>query len=205
MSRELMHLVTNMNLNALDTQLALQCAPVLMNCKISNLLMVEKEKINQVMQLFLEAQLSCRLLMVSEEKAAFLIYRTQELVSYLESREVRELMESFGYERYELEAILAEFSRRYTEYVKAEGEFPHEMGLLLGYPVEDVKGFILNGGENFLYSGYWKVYTNLSETLERFERFNRAKETAVRMVSEGNSILNFIGNAASHEVIEPVL
>lgn len=66
------------------------------------------------------------------------------------------------------------------------------MGLLLGYPVEDVIGFIQNDGENFLYSGYWKVYTNLSEALEHFERYNLAKETAVRMVSEGKDIFQIL-------------
>lgn len=192
----MVYLVTNMNMKALDTQLALQCAPVLMNYKISNLLIVEKEKISQVMQLFPKTELSCKLLMVSGEKAAFLIYREKELISYLERMEVREMMENFGYARYSLEEILEEFSARYTQYVEADGNFPHEMGLLLGYPVEDVAGFIRNEGENFLYSGYWKVYTNLSEALKHFERYDQAKETAVRMVSEGKNIFHILNNEA---------
>lgn len=195
MSTEMMQLVTSMNMKKLDTQLALQCAPVLMNYKISNLLIVEREKISQVMQLFPKTELSCKLLMVSEEKAAFLIYREKELISYLESMEVRKMMESFGYNKYALNEILQEFSKRYTKYVQEDGDFPHEMGLLLGYPVEDVAGFIQNEGENFLYSGYWKVYTNLSEALEHFERYNQAKEIAVRMISEGENILHLIGNS----------
>lgn len=193
MSGEMRHLITNVNMKVLDMQLAFQCAPVLMNYKISNLLIVEKEKIKQVVQLFQKTQLSCRLLMVSEEKSAFLVYRESELVSYLERAEVWALMEAFGYENRQLSKILKEFSRRYTQYVQADGEFPHEMGLLLGYPVEDVVGFIQNEGENFLYSGYWKVYTNLSEALGHFERYNQAKETAVRMISEGKDIFHIIG------------
>ena len=188
----MIYLITSVNMKALDMQLAFQCAPVLMNYKISNLLIVEKEKIDSVKQLFAKTELSCKLVMVSEEKSAFLIYREEALKSYLECRKVRELMESFGYENYELEKILEEFSRKYTEYVSNSGNFPHEMGLLLGYPVEDVIGFIQNDGENFLYSGYWKVYTNLSEALEHFERYNLAKETAVRMVSEGKDIFQIL-------------
>ena len=192
MSKEMIYLITSVNMKALDMQLAFQCAPVLMNYKISNLLIVEKEKIDSVKQLFAKTELSCKLVMVSEEKSAFLIYREEALKSYLECRKVRELMESFGYENYELEKILEEFSRKYTEYVSNSGSFPHEMGLLLRYPVEDVIGFIQNDGENFLYSGYWKVYTNLSEALEHFERYNLAKETAVRMVSEGKDIFQIL-------------
>ena len=37
--------------------------------------------------------------------------------------------------------------------------FPHEIGLFLGYPFEDVMGFIENKGENYLCSGCWKVYS----------------------------------------------
>ena len=34
--------------------------------------------------------------------------------------------------------------------------FPHEIGLVLGYPPVDVEGFIKKEGRDFLYSGYWK-------------------------------------------------
>lgn len=188
MSREMRYLIMKLDMRELNSQLAFQCAPVLMGYKISNLLMIEREKVHQVSQLFSRTELSCKLLMVSGEKAAFLIYREEELFSYLKEPGVREMMEIFGYDRYDLEPILEEFSARYTEYVEADGKFPHEMGLLLGYPVDDVAGFIQNEGENFLYSGYWKVYTNLSEALEHFERYDQAKETAIRMVFEGKDI-----------------
>ena len=38
--------------------------------------------------------------------------------------------------------------------------FPHEIGLFLGYPVEDVLGFIENAGQNCKCCGCWKVYCN---------------------------------------------
>ena len=43
---------------------------------------------------------------------------------------------------------------------------PHEVGLFLGYPPEDVKGFIENKGRNALCSGLWKVYSD-KENAER--------------------------------------
>lgn len=36
---------------------------------------------------------------------------------------------------------------------------PHEIGFFLGYPYDDVVGFIENKGENSLCSGCWKVYS----------------------------------------------
>lgn len=46
--------------------------------------------------------------------------------------------------------------------MNGEQQFPHEMGLLLGYPIEDVVGFMEHSGKEYLYSGYWKVYENVS-------------------------------------------
>ena len=37
---------------------------------------------------------------------------------------------------------------------------PHEIGVFLGYPIWDVKGFIDNKGKDFKYCGTWKVYNN---------------------------------------------
>ena len=37
--------------------------------------------------------------------------------------------------------------------------FPHEIGFFLGYPYDDVVGFIENKGENCLCTGCWKVYS----------------------------------------------
>ena len=44
--------------------------------------------------------------------------------------------------------------KRYACYMEEKGAFPHEIGLLLGYPVEDVLGFIRHQGKNYLYTGY---------------------------------------------------
>lgn len=77
------------------------------------------------------------------------------------------------------------FSKRYQNYMKDNQKFPHEMGLLLGYPIEDVKGFINNDGKNYLHIGYWKVYENLSEKLQLFRKFELAKETIIQLVSNG--------------------
>lgn len=36
---------------------------------------------------------------------------------------------------------------RYEAYVQKGKAFPHEIGVLLGYPAEDVKGFVVNEGK----------------------------------------------------------
>jgi len=40
--------------------------------------------------------------------------------------------------------------------------FPHEVGLFLGYPLEDVISFEKNKGQNYKYCGIWKSYSDSS-------------------------------------------
>lgn len=77
---------------------------------------------------------------------------------------------------------------RYQKYMKDHLSFPHELGLLLGYPVEDVLGFIRNEGRNYLYCGYWKVYGDVDAARITFDRYNQAKEDAIRLISSGMEI-----------------
>lgn len=52
-------------------------------------------------------------------------------------------------------------------------DFPHEIGLFLGYPPEDVEGFIRFGGKNCKCFGCWKVYGNIEAAHQCFERFKK--------------------------------
>ena len=45
--------------------------------------------------------------------------------------------------------------------------------LLFRLPLEDVKGFINNRGRNFLYTGYWKVYSDLQQKVDLFGCFEQ--------------------------------
>ncbi len=50
--------------------------------------------------------------------------------------------------------------------LREEPDFPHEIGLFLGYPLEDVKSFIENKADCSKCSGCWKVYGNEQEALK---------------------------------------
>jgi len=80
----------------------------------------------------------------------------------------------------------------YEKYLLWNQEFPHEMGLLLGYPVEDIKGYILNRVENCLYTGYWKVYGNLTEKMILFRQFEKARDVLLELLPDGISIVEVV-------------
>ena len=90
-----------------------------------------------------------------------------------------------GYQDTSLEAVLPVFRMRYRRYMQERRDFPHEMGLLLGYPVEDVRGFIEHQGRDYLCTGYWKVYENREQKQQLFQRFEYAKENLVLLLSYG--------------------
>jgi len=58
-----------------------------------------------------------------------------------------------------INSVLKELFKR----IQNNSKFPHEVGIFLGYPLEDVVCFEKNQGKNCKYCGYWKSYTNPSE------------------------------------------
>ena len=88
----------------------------------------------------------------------------------------------------ELGEILSLVGTRYREHMEGCKTFPHEIGLLLGYPAEDVKGFIENQGRRSLYSGYWKVYSNLEECQRICASYDHAREKVIHLMAKGMTV-----------------
>lgn len=63
-------------------------------------------------------------------------------------------------------------------------EFPHEIGLFLGYPPEDVDGFI-NRRDEAKYSGLWKVYGNVAAAQRTFEKYRKCTSVYIKKWNEG--------------------
>lgn len=190
MSQDVFEMMQKMNLHSVETQMAIQCAPVFAGLKMSNLLIVAKKDICKVRQILKSAVISWHVVSMWKEKATILLYREEELKQYLNSEAVYTRLQSMGYEG-SLESKLERFSQRYQAYQAGQTDFPHEMGFFLGYPKEDVEGFIVNGGRNFLYAGYWKVYANRKAKISLFEKFENARETMITFVSNGGRIEEF--------------
>lgn len=76
------------------------------------------------------------------------------LEEYICKEDSKDFLVNMGYKDCSLLAVLREFAVRYQRYTAKMAPFPHEMGILLGYPIEDVWGFIENEGKNYLYTGY---------------------------------------------------
>jgi hypothetical protein len=168
--------------------MAMQCAPLITGLKISNLLNIRREDFASMQEIVKRSQFSWYLLIETEEKMIALLFHRDSLECYLRKPKVREMFQQAGYANLSLDGILKEFRVRYAGYMESKNEFPHEMGLLLGYPTEDVEGFITHRGDDCLCVGYWKVYANKERKLKIFERFENAKERLIQLLSCGISM-----------------
>ena len=93
-------------------------------------------------------------------------------------------MEQAGYSCSKSEQCVVRLIRR----LKENEDFPHEIGLFLSYPPEDVKGFIDNRACNFKCSGLWKVYGDEARAQAMFARFRKCTEIYCKLWQEGSSI-----------------
>lgn len=175
-----------------EYQLATQCAPLMAGLKPSNLLIIPAYEAQTLEQVLNGTGFSCYCMTAYKEKAVFFLYRITELVVYLTEPEVQKLLLELGYDSCELYSLLQSVSARYGEHLRCKSDFPHELGLLLGYPAVDVRGFMENQGKNCLYSGYWKVYGNLTETRHLFCEFAHAKGVIEQLVAGGSTILDVV-------------
>lgn len=192
MTKEAFALLKSMDIGAVDTQLALYCAPLLTGIKVSNLLMIQLEQLGRVQQIFSHTGISCYTLYRGRQKTALLLYRQGLLNRYLKKDDVKELFRQLGYDDFVFGHMLHAFAGRYMAHMEKKAGFPHEMGLFLGYPAEDVRGFLENSGRNFLYAGYWKVYENKAEKMQLFQQFDQAKERMLSLVAGGTKISEII-------------
>ena len=181
-------MVLQNNTEWLNEQIAVQCAPLLAGLKPSNLLIIPMGMEAVLRHSLRGTRIAMYLLSEYDGKQVFLLYKVNELIVYLTEQNVQRLLLDLGYEGGELYSLLQSVSKKYTAHKQEKEAFPHELGLLLGYPAVDVKGFMEQEGKNFLYSGYWKVYGNVRETVLLFKEFGRAKEYVVRLVKQGYSI-----------------
>lgn len=192
MCQEVLTMVQKMNNKHIETKLAIQCAPLIAGIKISNLLIVSEQEAENLGQILRKTGLVFLKLAEVRDKVTFLLFRRQELCAYLEDPKVQQILSECGYEDMSFHGILCKFMERYQAYAREEEAFPHEMGFLLGYPIEDVTGFIEHNGKNFLYSGYFKVYADVAKKQELFRRYEEAQRNVIALLAQGIGIRRII-------------
>ncbi len=90
--------------------------------------------------------LQLKILCTCQNRTLVLLYNETLLERQLSGEEQKAILQKYGYpETLSLESKL----NRLAERIRHESQFPHEIGIFLGYPTEDVIGFMENKGENY--------------------------------------------------------
>lgn len=187
-----------------EQKLAGHCAPALAGIKPANIVSLYTEGegglealVDRYQRLFEKKGICFRILCQCGERTLLMVYRPEALRKALIRDEARSLLNRFGYETGDLRegsclpGLLDTLSRRIRE--RENCTFPHEIGLFLGYPIEDVTGFIENQGGRYLYSGYWKVYSDVERAKSQFARYENVRAGMLRVIGRGKSICDMFG------------
>lgn len=117
------------------------------------------------------------------------VYRKSHLQAILEQAEVKEFLNAMGYpKKGSVEKYLNIIKTRLRE----NTEFPHEIGVFLGYPLSDVKAFIKEKGENSLVCGDWKAYNDETNAKCTFYKYKHCKEVYIRTYRSGRKLYDLL-------------
>ena len=117
------------------------------------------------------------------------LYRSAWLRQITMVPEYRAFLEKQGYHLEQgCSGLLEQLSARLC----LERDFPHEIGIFLGYPLEDVVGFIENQGRDYTCRGPWKVYGDPVAAQNRFSRYRRCTEHYCRQFRNGTPLCQLV-------------
>lgn len=168
----------------LEEYLIKYCSPTLRGLKVSNLVNVpEKELISlkSLSHTLLEYGIRISILKTGGKKALLFVYREKYLREIFEDTEKSKFLKKCGYKTFE--NLISHLRHRLES-----NDFPHEIGIFLGYPLEDVRGYIINKGQNYKLAGYWKVYFDEAGSKKIFDSFTGCRYSVGRLYRQGVSL-----------------
>ena len=127
---------------------------------------------------------SFRILKRDEERCLLFVFHGVRLKNVLFDPANRAFLKSRGYRYDTADEAVALLKER----IAGDGAFPHEVGIFLGYPLEDVQGFLHSASEGVCLSGYWKVYAEPEKKAKLFADYRRCQGRIACKLSEGDSL-----------------
>ncbi len=169
-----------------------QCSPTLAGLKTGNMFPVSTEpgqdicdEVRRLNRLLGAKGIRVVLLKETDKKALLYLYRPDLLERDLGRPEARRILMENGYSCGSTGKCIAQLIRHMAE----DDHFPHEVGLFLGYPPEDVESFMRDSRRGVKCTGCWKAYGNEEEARKTFARFRKCRDVYRRELSKGRSLL----------------
>lgn len=181
-----------------ETVLVEQCAPTLVGVKPASLFRYQpgpsdegRVPLERWREALAQRGIQVQVLKACPRTGACMIclYREAWLERILCQPEIRSFLGQRGYPP---EEGCREMLDRLSQRLCLEEEYPHEIGVFLGYPLEDVVGFIRHRGRNFTCCGMWKVYGDAATAQRRFDCYRRCTRICLERLRRGTALTKLI-------------
>lgn len=175
------------SLSETEYTLGTQCGITFAGLKPASLFWMKNrcvESLGTYAEAFAKRDFAFKVLRENDGKSLLFVYHRVRLKNVLFRECNREFLESRGY-RYGTTEEAVELLK---ERISGDGEFPHEVGIYLGYPLDDVLGFMNSSSEGVCFAGYWKVYAEPEKKAKLFAQYRRCSDRICCKLSEGDSL-----------------
>lgn len=167
------------------------CSPTMAGIKTANLFTCRFENVEEMRKSVRElnsvlVKKGIRVLPLRYRDNCALIYayRPSMLSKDLQHHDAFVLLQRSGYTGRTPECCLVQLVQK----LSSSDEFPHEIGLFLGYPPKDVCGFIENKAKGYKCTGEWKVYTDADMAQKLFAKYRKCTKVYCAKYAEGRSM-----------------
>lgn len=174
-----------------EEMLVRHCSPTLAGMKTGNIFSCcfgseaeMKESIRCMNRRLVKKGLRILPLRFQEGRALIYVFRPSHLAQDLQNDTAYKILTELGYNVKMSNECVLHLMRRLGE----GEEFPHEIGLFLGYPPEDVCGFIENKAECCKLVGCWKVYGDVEAAKKTFAKYKKCTDVYCEHLAKGRSI-----------------
>lgn len=176
--------------------LAYHCGPALAGIKPSNIASYKRgENPNLKHEIdILNSKLNRRgiyieILCECDERILFMTYRRKKLFEYLNEPQINNFLTNCGYpKRLCLRNYIDILKARIKDQRILGGEFPHEIGAFLGYPLHDIYGFINHKHTGCIMTGEWKVYAEAEQAAKLFSRYKSCRLALLKHINSGKTL-----------------
>ncbi len=124
--------------------------------------------------------------------AIIYIYRPNMLGQDISKERASKILNSIGYRTENANVCVAQLMKKIRD--SEPNSFPHEIGLFLGYPPEDVQGFIEHKARGYKFCGLWKVYGDVNSAKVKFDTYKKCVEEYYKKWKTAGSIENLIAS-----------
>lgn len=160
-------------------------APTLAKIKPSSVLCLDKDY-EQLRAELAASDIKLTELYVCKDKPVIMLYNAELLQKSLNAKKAKSLLKKYGYpQSYNVEDYIDRLSERLNEYKDKRAGFPHEIGVFLGYPVEDVQDFIEKGGKLCHFCRYWKVYNRPAKAYRTSRIYEEVSQKMLNLYQNG--------------------